>query len=42
MFGYLEDMFTYIFIILKYYIYICKFQGEKNPNFQGFQELFEH
>ena len=35
MFGVNEDNFlTYIFLVVKYYIYICKFQG-KTPDFNG-------
>ena len=37
MFGLCEDKFvTYIFLIFKYYIYVCKFQ-KKIPDFQGFR-----
>ena len=37
MFGLEQDKFiTYLFLLLKYYIYICKFQN-KSPNFQGFK-----
>ena len=37
MFGYSEDKFvTFIFLTLKYYIYVCKFQ-KKSPDFQGFR-----
>ena len=42
-FGYLEDKFlTYIFLILKYYIYICKFQNRKSPHFQGSKNYFNN
>ena len=35
MFGIIEDTFlTYIFLVVKYYIYICKFQG-KTPDSNG-------
>ena len=35
MFGIIEDKFlTYIFLVVKYYIYICKFQG-KTPDSNG-------
>ena len=37
MFGLAQDKFlTYLFLLLKYYIYICKFQS-KMPNLQGFK-----
>ena len=36
-FGYKDDKFvTYIFLIFKYYIYLCKFRGNQ-PSFQGFK-----
>lgn len=37
MFGCESDRFlTYLFLLLKYYIYICKFQS-KPPNFEGYK-----
>ena len=37
MFGYDTDMFlTYLFLLLKYYVYICKFRN-KQPNFEGYK-----
>ena len=37
MFGYEQDIFlTYLFLLFKYYIYLCKFQG-KSPNFEAFK-----
>ena len=37
MFGFDDDKFlTYLFLLLKYYIYICKFQN-KPPNFEGYK-----
>ena len=37
MFGCENDKFiTFLFLLLKYYIYICKFQG-KNPSFEGYK-----
>ena len=42
MFGYENDMFlTYLFLMLKYYIYLCKFQS-KIPNFQGFRTYIDY
>ena len=36
-FGLKDDKFiTYIFLIFKYYIYLCKFRGNQ-PTFQGFK-----
>ena len=37
MFGYDSDKFlTYLFLLLKYYVYICKFQN-KPPSFKGYK-----
>ena len=37
MFGYDSDKFlTYLFLLLKYYVYICKFQN-KPPSFEGYK-----
>ena len=37
MFGYENDKFiTFLFLLLKYYIYVCKFQS-KNPSFEGYK-----
>ena len=42
MFGYEKDMFlTYLFFMLKYYIYLCKFQS-KIPKFQGFRTYIDY
>ena len=36
-FGYEQDIFlTYLFLLFKYYIYLCKFQ-DKSPNFEAFK-----
>ena len=37
MFGYIDDKYvTYLFLLLKYFIYVCKFQN-KPPNFDGYR-----
>ena len=37
MFGVVDDKFlTHLFLLLKYYVYICKFQN-KPPNFEGYK-----
>ena len=37
MFGYDSDKFlTYLFLLLEYYVYICKFQN-KPPSFEGYK-----
>ena len=37
MFGFDNDKFlTFLFLLLKYYIYICKFQN-KVPSFEGYK-----
>ena len=35
--GFDDDKFlTHLFLLLKYYVYICKFQN-KPPNFEGYK-----
>ena len=36
MFGCDDKFHTYLFLLLKYYIYICKFQ-DKIPSFDGYK-----
>ena len=41
MFGISKDKFlSYVFLCLKYYIYVCKFQG-KHPSFDAFKSYMK-